>query len=63
MTRRQLFRLARELGWRPFRRARHGYLLRRGDAVVSVPHTPSDWRSLANTMADLRRRPHQEETT
>lgn len=40
--------------------AKHGFLLLRGGIRYSVPSTPSDWRALANTEAQIKRLTRQE---
>lgn len=37
------------------REAKHGYVVSLGDGRTSVPKTASDWRSLSNVRADLRK--------
>ena len=56
MTHRDLIAAARRQGWR-IRRGRHWRLFPpdRSLPAVTVSSTPSEWRSLANTLADLRR--------
>ena len=46
----------RALGYQPVRRAKHGWLFRHPcGATVQVPSTPSDHRSVRNTIAQARR--------
>lgn len=57
MKRRDLVKRAESLGFYRLRKAKHADLYRHRytSKVVGIPHTPSDNRSLDNTLADLRR--------
>ena len=57
MDKRQIEKRAEELGYARERKAKHGELWRHGvtGKAVEIPGTPSDHRSLRNTLADLER--------
>lgn len=57
MERRDVIERAKELGYYRLRKAKHSDLYRHKATakIVGVPHTPSDNRSMKNTVADLER--------
>lgn len=55
---RRLAALCDEMGWRIAGSTGrdHWRLVKRGCAPLSAPRTPSDWRTIANLRAKMRRR-------
>lgn len=47
--------LVREGGWEMRRGKRHLMVRLAGGGITTIPGSPSDWRSLKNTRADLDR--------